>query len=986
MRFIKYLTWLCCLLFAGGTMMAQDSHWAYDANAFEYDMTTYLTVEYNGNQVSDLSDYEVAAFVGNECRGVSRMIKAENGSSYLYMRIRSNQKQGERIKLKVYQKSKDKEMECDETITFENRSVIGMPSSPRSVKLIVTTFTVTVDTSGNGTVIGAGTYKEGETVTLTALPAEGWRFVKWSDGTTSSTYTLTISGDKTLTAEFSRNYYIVRFVVDGTIISEQSLEYEAKIEMPSVSKKEGYTFSGFGDVDETVPAHDVTYSGSYIANKYKVTFVADGKVVSETEMEYGAPIVAPEAPAKEGHTFVGWGNIDKTVPAHDVVYTAEYKVNSYKLIYEVDGVTYHSEEIPFGTAITPLAAPQKEGETFSGWSEIPATMPAHDVKVIGSFSLNSYMVKFVVDGKVIYEKSQAYGSKIVVPTVEEKEGYTFSGFGDVDETVPAHDVTYYGSYIANKYKVTFVADGKVVSETEMEYGAPIVAPEAPAKEGHTFVGWGNIDKTVPAHDVVYTAEYKVNSYKLIYEVDGESYHSEEIAFGTAITPLAAPQKEGKTFSGWSEIPATMPAHDVKVIGSFSLNSYMVKFVVDGKIIYEKSQAYGSKIVVPTVEEKEGYTFSGFGDVDETVPAHDVTYNGSYIANKYKVTFVADGKVVSETEMEYGAPIVAPEAPAKEGHTFVGWGNIDKTVPAHDVVYTAEYKVNSYKLIYEVDGESYHSEEIAFGTAITPLAAPQKEGKTFSGWSEIPATMPAHDVKVIGSFSLNSYMVKFVVDGKVIYEKSQAYGSKIVVPTVEEKEGYTFSGFGDVDETVPAHDVTYYGSYIANKYKVTFVADGMVVSETEMEYGAPIVAPEAPAKEGYTFVGWGDIDKTVPAHDVVYTAEYKVNIYKLTYILNGNVFAEDSIAYGSIITPREVPDSDKSYFSGWEGLPDIMPAHDVVVYGTTTNAVNTVYNKNQIVTVYSVNGTVVKRNIDKSSLTKLLPPGLYIVAGKKILIK
>ena len=28
--------------------MAQDSHWAYDAYAFEYDMTTYLTVEYNG--------------------------------------------------------------------------------------------------------------------------------------------------------------------------------------------------------------------------------------------------------------------------------------------------------------------------------------------------------------------------------------------------------------------------------------------------------------------------------------------------------------------------------------------------------------------------------------------------------------------------------------------------------------------------------------------------------------------------------------------------------------------------------------------------------------------------------------------------------------------------------------------------------------------------------------------------------------------------
>ena len=598
-----------------------------------------------------------------------------------------------------------------------------------------------------------------------------------------------------------------------------------------------------------------------------------------------------------------------------------------------------------------------------------------------------YTLTYILDGKEFYKEDLSAGSSIIPKEVPTKEGYSFSGWKDLPSTMPTHNVTVNGSYIANKYKVTFVADGRVVSETEMEYGASIVAPEAPAKEGHTFVGWGDVDKTVPAHDATYTAEYKVNSYKLIYEVDGVTYHSEEIAFGTAITPLAAPQKEGKTFSGWSEIPATMPAHDVKVIGLFSSNSYMIKFVVDGKVIYEKSQAYGSKIVVPTVEEKEGYTFSGFGDVDEIVPAHDVTYNGSYIANKYKVTFVADGKVVSETEMEYGAPIVAPETPAKEGHTFVGWGNIDKTVPAHDVIYTAEYKVNSYKLIYEVDGVTYHSEEIAFGTAITPLAAPQKEGKTFSGWSEIPATMPAHDVKVIGLFSSNSYMIKFVVDGKVIYEKSQAYGSKIVVPTVEEKEGYTFSGFGDVDEIVPAHDVTYNGSYIANKYKVIFVADGKVVSETEMEYGASIVAPEAPAKEGHTFVGWGDVDKTVPAHDAIYTAEYKVNSYKLTYILNGNVFAEDSIAYGSIITPRELPDSDKIIFSGWEGLPDIMPAHDVVVYGTTTTTgVSAVYNKKQIVTVYSVNGTIVKRNVEKSCLTKILSPGLYIVSGKKILIK
>lgn len=547
--------------------MAQNTHWMYDANAFEYDMTAYLTVEYDGSQVNDLSDYEVSAFVGNDCRGVSRLVNVENGNSYLYMRIRSNQEQGESVKFKVYQKSKDKEIECDEIITFENRSVIGLPSSPQCVKLKVATFTVTIETLGRGTVTGAGTYKEGETVSLTALPAEGWHFVKWSDGTTSSTYTLTINSDKTLTAEFARNSYVVKFVVDGTTMSEQTLEYEAKIEIPSVPEKEGYTFSGFGEVDETVPARDVTYNGSYIANKYKVTFIADGKVVSETELEYGTEIILPNAPVKEGYTFVGWGDVAKIVPAHDVTYTAEYKVNSYKLTYEVDGVIYHSENVAFGTTITPLAAPQKEGKTFSGWSEIPATMPAHDVKITGSFSVNSYMVKFIVDDKIIYEQSQAYGSKIVVPSVDEKEGYTFSGFGEVDETVPAHDVTYIGSYVVNKYKVIFIADDKVVSETEMEYGTEITIPDAPFKEGHTFVGWGDVDKTVPAHDVTYTAEYKVNFYKLTYILNGELFAEDSIAYGSVITPREVENTDIGNFSGWEGLPDIMPAHDVVVYGT-----------------------------------------------------------------------------------------------------------------------------------------------------------------------------------------------------------------------------------------------------------------------------------------------------------------------------------------------------------------------------------------------------------------------------------
>lgn len=58
-------------------------------------------------------------------------------------------------------------------------------------------------------------------------------------------------------------------------------------------------------------------------------------------------------------------------------------------------------------------------------------------------------------------------------------------------------------------------------------------------------------------------------YTLTYKVDGEDYKIESYDFEAPITPIEAPTKEGYTFSGWSEIPATMPHHDVTVTGQFT---------------------------------------------------------------------------------------------------------------------------------------------------------------------------------------------------------------------------------------------------------------------------------------------------------------------------------------------------------------------------------------------------------------------------------
>ena len=203
-------------------------------------------------------------------------------------------------------------------------------------------------------------------------------------------------------------------------------------------------------------------------------------------------------------------------------------------------------------------------------------------------------------------------------------------------------------------------------------------------------------------------------YTITYYVDGEVYHQETLTRGTAIVPIEAPEKEGYTFSGWSEVPATMPAEDITITGTFTVNTYTVTFTIDGVVIASSTQEYGSAITVPSAPTREGYTFSGWGEVPTTMPASDVTYDATYIPNTYKVYYFVGHKLVHVAEVAYGE--VIPEyiyEPTTEGDVFMGWiGDTYDTMPAHDVTYTAniangiensEINTLNSEFIYDLSG-------------------------------------------------------------------------------------------------------------------------------------------------------------------------------------------------------------------------------------------------------------------------------------------
>ena len=148
-----------------------------------------------------------------------------------------------------------------------------------------------------------------------------------------------------------------------------------------------------------------------------------------------------------------------------------------------------------------------------------------------------------------------------------------------------------------------------------------------------------------------------------------------------------------------------------------------------------------------------------------MPANDITIVGAF---KYAVTYMVNDEVYNTDSIVYGSEIVLIAEPSKEGYTFSGWSSIPETMPAEDIVVEGSFSVNYYALKYFVDNELfaiYYS--IAYGTIIELREEPIKEGYKFSGWSEAPETMPAHDVEIYGYFIFSS-----VTDVKVYSEQSQ----------------------------------------------------------------------------------------------------------------------------------------------------------------------------------------------------------------------
>ena len=799
------------------------------------------------------------------------------------------------------------------------------------------------------------TYTFGDEVSIADPSVEGYEFKGWNPVIPS-----TMPGKNVLVIadmQILQYNFITKVDDDSDTIQ---YNFNEAIATPEVPTKEGHTFKGWSSaIPATMPAEDVIISALWETNSYKVYFVSDEDTLQTVSYKYGEKIERLKSPSKEGYLFLDWldemgGEIPATMPAKDLVFNAEWMINSYYFVTIADGDTV-AKKYDYMEEIATPEIPTRKGYTFAEWNKsIPATMPAYNDTVKALWDVNSYVLTWVVDGdssSVIY----TYGEPINKVKDPEKIGYTFVGWDQfIAETMPDRDLVYNAEFVINSYQFIVNVDGKRDS-TSYNFGDTLLALDEPVKKGHTFVRWlGNIPATMPAYNVEVYALFERDTFELKIKA-GEETIVYNYPYDSEIQTIISPAIKGKQFDKWSEeLPVRMPDENLEIEALYKANQYQLTILFGNETSVEYYN-FEEEIGEPATPKREGYTFVGW-DVEfpAVMPDSNVVIAAKWEINQYDFVVVVDNDSTT-TAYNFGAPIEKPVEPTKEGYIFKGWDReIPATMPAENIEVKAKFVVDTFLLTTIV--ENVRTEvRYPYGANVDAPEEPTREGYTFAGWSTtIPATMPAADVVTEALWTVNSYDLIIVVDEDsttVSYE----FGAIVEQPATPQKSGYIFDGWSaEIPYMMPAEDVRIEAKFTVDAFIFTTIV-ATERTEVRYNYGEKVEAPKEPTREGYTFAGWsGEIPVTMPDSNVTVSAQWTINQYEIAFVVDGDTVQRDKYDFGAEVEEISVGDKEGYTFNGWDArVPLVMPAEDLVF--------NAVWSVDSFNFIYEVEGLVTSIN-------------------------
>lgn len=487
-------------------------------------------------------------------------------------------------------------------------------------------------------------------------------------------------------------------------------------------------------------------------------------------------------------------------------------------------------------------------------------------------------------------------------------------------------------------------------------GADENVPELNQKPGYTGI-WvdaeGNAyDPAQPIyHSKTYTAEYTPNEYTVYYGNDSMTV--------TYDAPFTVPAGEGEGFIAWSgdDGRTYLPLESMiyRVAGDLHLTALfdrgteyaMVKFVGENGYVYDV--ALVEKGTDDTVTAPVYTPYPDAVWVNETDP-DDVYQPGQEIQGVEKdmtfvvkvpgtvtVTYIAGGQKVAQYTLRRGQALEEiPEVPEKTGYTGYWDTQLDNVEIVEDMTVNAVYQPRKFLITYcDANGAVLDEQEVYYNEWFTArdFDGELLDGQSFKAWQseEGQFFLPGRSHHFTSTQSLTVYpvfdadtsywTVKFChPDGSLYWidlleqtNEGTEYDPNCVVYTPYPDAKWMLDFGADegkiVEEPVLVQHDLVFTAVVPETYTILFKSEeGYLMDVRFLKEDEPIgEAPEAPAKEGYHFIGWqneqGEMleDGTQATENATYRPVYEAISYPIKLIPSEHVqlFLMPSITEASV---------------------------------------------------------------------------------------